>query len=300
MAGRECNLPTMNRTAATVTRFCEQIATATGLAADDLRVRAKYLREAGMLPQSGRGRGATPATTADAAKILLAALGGGMQNRSPQTVAALWQLKYSDSDRLLRFGDDTRREPFQPHPDLERNLASLNFGALVCFVIDECRTRGGREGVLSEIASIHVWQSGESAMIETKNGIRYWLRRPITAQSPAAAIAMAPVTMMASLPIVALALAADLTLHPADLPSNQPELPLSETKDAPRPMASGASNSVSRQDGNPVDPQNQSDSATYDESEQERESGHPSARQAVSTQGDPYGSIVAFRAAAVA
>lgn len=296
----------MNRAAATVTRFCEQIATATGLAADDLRVRAKYLREAGMLPQSGRGRGATPATTWEAVRILLAALGGGMQNRSPNMVAAIWQLKYSHSDHVTRTVNEagveiTARQDTRLHQDLERNLSSLNFGALVCFAVDECRTHGGRQGILNEVESLHVWQSGECAMIHTRNGTRYWYRQPVTAQSPAVAIAMAPVTMMASLPAVALALAADLTLHPSDLQSNQPELPLSETKDAPRPMASGASNSVSQQDCNPVDPQENLDSAPRADSGQERELGHPSARQAVSTQGDPnHGSIVAFRAAAVA
>lgn len=296
----------MNRAAATVTNFCTQIASATGLAAEDLRVRCKYMREAGMLPQSARGRGATPATTKEAVNILLAALGGGMQSRSPELVKALWHLRYSHTDQVTRTINDagveiTARQITRPHAELERNLGNQSFGYLVCFAIDECRTRGGRDAIINEIESLHVWQAGDSAMVQTRNGTRYWYSQPINAQSRAAMIALAPVSTMASIPVIALAMAADLTLRPSELQSNQPELALSETKDAPRPMAGGASNSVSQRNDNSVDPSEHPDSATSGDSGQERELGQPSVVKAVTMQGDPaHGSIVPLRAAAVA
>lgn len=296
----------MNRAAATVTRFCEQIASATGLAAEDLRVRCKYMREAGMLPQSARGRGATPATTYEAVKILLAALGGGMQNRSPELVGALWTLRYERTDQITRTINDggaeiTARQPIRPHPELERNLENLNFGAALCVAIDECRTEGGRHIILNWLDTLHVWQAGDTAMIQTLDGYRFWYRRPFNAQSPAAMIAQARVSTMTTLPAIGLAIAAGLTLHPSALQTNQAELALSETKDAPRPMAGGASESVSQRNANSVDPLNHPDSAPKADSGQERELGQPNVVKAVTTQGDPsHGSIVSFRAAAVA
>jgi len=264
------------------------------------------MREAGMLTQCARGRVATPATTVEGVKILLDELGGGMQNRCPELVNALWTLRYSGSDEISRTVNEagvelTARQPTRPTPELERHLGNLNFGDLVLWAVDACRSRGGRDAILNEIESLHVWQAGDSAMIQERNGKRYWYRQPINAQSRAAMIALAPVSTMASIPVIALAMAADLTLHPSELQTNQPELALSETKDAPRPMAGGASNSVSQQDGNPVDPSEHPDFATSGDSGQERELGQPSVVKAVTMQGDPaHGSIVPIRAAAVA
>jgi hypothetical protein len=293
----------LNKVAATVTRFCDQFAHATGLVAEDLRVRSKVMRDAGVLPKSARGRGATPATTAEAVKIMLAALGGGLQTRTPDLVAAIWQLKYSHADQITRAvgPDGVERTAYLQTRlgiELEQGLTSRNFGSVICFAIDECRSHGGRTAILGNVEGLHVWQAGDCAMIETKSGARYWYHQPIHAQSPASLIAPARVRIMASIPAVALAIAADLTLHSSELQTNEPELALAETKDAPRTMARGASDSVSQQDGNPVDPSVPPESATSGRSGQERELGHRST--VITSQGDPHGSIVSFRAAAIA
>jgi len=52
----------------------ETIAEATGLVAFDVRYRARFLRGAGILPASKRGRGSTPLTTREAAQILIGCL----------------------------------------------------------------------------------------------------------------------------------------------------------------------------------------------------------------------------------
>lgn len=94
------------------------------------------------------------------------------------------------------------------------------------------------------------------------DAVKKGIDRSLHAQSPASLIAPARVRIMASIPAIALAIAADLTLHASELQTNEPELALPETKDAPRTMARGASDSVSQRNANSVDPSVPPESAT--------------------------------------
>lgn len=256
----------------TVTRLCDHIGLATGLSPEDLKMRARALRQAGLLPPSPRGAGAIPATTLDAITILLAAMGQGLQSRSPDVVDALRDLRYQRTDAVETINENsgaviTRRSNKALSAAVVANLRAMNLGAILGYVIDQCRTNAGRQDILTNIKSLHIWQDGSMAMAETPDGQRVWYGMDENPNAPPPAVTTARVSFMSSVPASVLAILADLTVRPEEL-SMQTELPLLKTNAPPVPAGEASDDSVSPNPGaNPVVSRSQPESTAERDSD---------------------------------
>jgi hypothetical protein len=263
--------------APTLTRLCEQLALATGLPAADLKMRARAMRKAGIVPASARGAGATPATTREGIALLLAALGQGPQADAPATVTRLWDLGFQKITQTTAGTDGTgavtrRQQEVETDAAQVELLRIRTLGPAIGGAVDQCRTTGGRANMLSAVRALHIWQDGSSAMVEMLDGKQIWYGPAADTNAPASMLKTAPIGFLSTAPAVILAVIADATLHPSALRADEPQFTFepetTETKNAPQHKASGASVSmVQQQPGKAEVPDTQSDSRT------ERESG---------------------------
>lgn len=251
----------------TLTRLCEQLALATGLPAADLKMRARSLRAAGIVAQSARGAGATPATTREGIAMLLAAMAQGPQSDAAAAVARVWALGFQRITETTVGTDGTgavtrRSQEVAADAATVEQLRSRTLGNAIGGAIDQCRLAAGRAGLLSLLTDLHVWQDGSSAMVETQDGKQIWYGPVADPNAPASMIKTAPIRFMSTVPATVLAVLADATLHPSAIRADEPELPL-ETKTASLTKANEAVNSSeSQRRGNAVGPDLQTDDAT--------------------------------------
>lgn len=95
-----------------VMALTDRLIEASGLDAADVRLRARYLREAGLLPNAPKGgrpgRKAPPQIeTVHAVILLLGCLATGPQMRTPEAVKALWALPMAAQAGILKHHDQT-------------------------------------------------------------------------------------------------------------------------------------------------------------------------------------------------
>src|SRR5690242_20531461 len=119
--------PSMTNLMALTDRLIE----ATGLDGADVRLRARYLREAGLLPNAPRGsrsRSSAPQIEAlHATLLLLGCLAAGPQLRAPEAVRALWALPMAAQSGLLQRHDQT----VEQRPAYATQGMGLSFGQVL-------------------------------------------------------------------------------------------------------------------------------------------------------------------------
>ena len=74
---------------ATVARAAEVLSQALGVSTADIQHRARRLREAGLLPSEGKGRGAPHVESLDCARLLIATLAADVATDSPHAVTTV-------------------------------------------------------------------------------------------------------------------------------------------------------------------------------------------------------------------
>lgn len=82
----------------TLSKFCESFSTLLSVNSLEVETRAKYLREAGMLPVGGRGLFAPEISEEDEAKIIFSIMSTGIQRNAPQTTIQCSALKKDGKD----------------------------------------------------------------------------------------------------------------------------------------------------------------------------------------------------------
>jgi hypothetical protein len=192
----------------TVSQLVEKIIAATGKPGEDVRARAKRLRQVEMLPSGPRGRGAPHVTSEDAVRLLLSVLAGNAQVRAEQAPPALWRLRYTHTvlEQVLGTAVNeqvTRTTLMAEHPPAD--FSEKPFGDLLVWTVDRARTEEGRRDLNFEVL---VWQDGTSAAFRFPDGRTWWfagqaegtLARPVN---------LAPARTMTSVPAVIFAILAD-------------------------------------------------------------------------------------------
>jgi hypothetical protein len=115
---------------ALISDLAPELSVMSGIPVETIAVVSRHLREAGLLSQRGRGRGAAKATPLDAARLCIALMVGGKAKNAPTAVTdfgALETLETRVRDAGREFEDLTleRAAGLQPVHSLEIALAAL-------------------------------------------------------------------------------------------------------------------------------------------------------------------------------
>jgi hypothetical protein len=288
----------------TATRASEAIAFQTGLSAEDIRARVRYLRLAGLIKGGATGKSAPDLDEVEALLLLLGGLSQGPQVKTSEFVKSIFSLRHQRTDRVDVHDVGPNKTAivtdhaisFSP-PDFDelKFLHENNFGQVLLWAVSRCHTEQGRAQVQSLISGFSVWADGRQALIErANNGKRHWFGQPNSPDLRAPAIAPMRVSLMATAPAGILAVLSDLTQEQAA----QRTLSLGK-EEAPRPEANGAFEpSATQQAGKPVDHSAQeaeSDIST-DSASRERIVSPRVAQSGPNTRGNP--NVVPIRSAA--
>jgi hypothetical protein len=175
----------------------------TGLDATDLRLRARYMREAGLqpaAPKGGRpGRKPKPQIEAIHAVILmLGSLAGGPQLRAPEAVRTLWARPLSYQKITRRDPDDGTTEEglYSPYQDRKH----LTFGGALLILMEEATKAIGPAQKLkfqsSDFAGIAVTQGDLQGQIHYVHRLEFFTSS--SEQHSFAPNRRAPVTIISS------------------------------------------------------------------------------------------------------
>jgi len=195
----------------TVSQLVEKIVTATGKPGEDVRARAKRLRQVQLLPSGPRGRGAPHIDSNHAVTLLLAVLAGNPQVRAEQAPRSLWQLRYNyaKQDRVVGTSDAEWMTHTKVVGPPETAFTEKPFGDLLVWIVDEARTQLGRDDLLPRIKEISAWQNGMTAAIHFSDGTTWWYTAQPDLTDPASRLNLAPALTVTSVPAIILAVLAD-------------------------------------------------------------------------------------------
>ena len=195
----------------TVSQLVERIVSATGKPGEDVRARAKRLRQSQMLPSGPRGRGAPHIDSTHAVALLLTVLAGNPQVRAEHATTTLWRLQYHSGrqDRVVSSSEaDALTHTMllgPPGPE----ITAMSFGEFLIWLVEQGRTEPSRQNVRQSIKEISVWQTGATAAVTFNDGRIWWYSASTPAVGPAAPVNIAPALTVTTVPALILAVLAD-------------------------------------------------------------------------------------------
>lgn len=252
---------------ASVTRVVETLALLTDGNAEDLRARARYLRQAGMLSTGGRGKGAPDATEQDAVVLLLALMAQGPQVDCPQTVNRLLNLRCTGGWREETIGRRQDGADIKATFPISWADMSAPLGGLLITAVKSAHAVGDRNALMQTVKAFCVWHGGDTALIELTNGDRAHYEEIRDPKAPAPALAPVRIRTMATIDRHIVGHLSDLTRPTQRSLQLEKTLPAEKTN-APRPEASEAFDEsvVPQPPARAADPLTHPDSDTHTES----------------------------------
>jgi hypothetical protein len=161
---------------ANVTVLTDRLIEASGLDGADVRLRARYLREAGLLPtlpRGGRGgRSTAPQIEiVHAVVLLLGCLAAGPQLRAPEAVRALWALPMAAQSNLLKRHERTVEQgQIYGHKG-----TGLSFGQVLLWFVETATKPDQHEMLLALFETVRVLQSRPQGRIYYPDRVEYFI-----------------------------------------------------------------------------------------------------------------------------
>jgi hypothetical protein len=201
---------------ATAAQLVDQIVAATGLAGEDVRQRARRLRELGMLPTGRKGRGAPHIDARHAVTLLFSALAGGPVSRAGELPTSLWRLQWTHTT-VERPTNQQAGATLIEHKLIAQRGSStpqsvMAFGDQVVWGVLECRFAYRRAHLASVVRQLSVWQDGHIAEISFADGGRLWYGPVAEPNALAAPVNIARVSTMATVPFAIIPILSDLVI----------------------------------------------------------------------------------------
>jgi len=138
---------------------------------------ARYLREAGLIAQKGRGPSAAHMGPTDATNLLFAIMASGAFKDAPVCARLAREASFCEAELNFR-GETSRIVP--RYPFLKNAFGPLRFGEAVDALIDEAVRYGdplNDEGIPMTNFFLEIERPGLSAALELDDGNQYWIAR---------------------------------------------------------------------------------------------------------------------------
>ena len=213
---------------ATVNTASLKIGSATGVAYDILRDRAKNLRHGALLPTVGtRGGGADQLEIPELLNLLLAALVTGRRDQTADAVRSVRTARFekvvTETIEPLADGSVQTRAAIvssysNMHPEQANRLQP--FGAFLETLIEQAMTTAGRKQIEEWLDVINVWEDGQCAMLRTNDRQQIWFETPPDNGPPRTPHAFFPIRRLATVPGRILLILADLALEARQVARN--------------------------------------------------------------------------------